>query len=170
MLDDLVVDAMIEEDTRSRVRVLDDGIMVLLKAMHVGQDMARPEDMVSIRIWIDKTRVITSHARPMLTRSWPSSKSCPQGMAQPHRVSFWLILSKNTSMRSMTTSRNLEDAVNRIEGLVGTHQTEAEFACPTWHKTQSHQRFCATSGHKTRAGTLVALQAPFERKRAHADR
>ena len=60
MLDDLVVDAMIEEDTRSRVRVLDDGIMVLLKAMHVGQDMARPEDMVSIRIWIDKTRVITT--------------------------------------------------------------------------------------------------------------
>lgn len=60
MLDDLVVDAMIEEDTRSRVRVRDDGVLVLLKAMHVRSDMAEPENMVSIRIWIDEKRIITT--------------------------------------------------------------------------------------------------------------
>lgn len=60
MLDDLVVDALVEEDTRSRVRVSETGIMVLLKAMHVSQDMASPEDMVSIRVWIDHARVITT--------------------------------------------------------------------------------------------------------------
>ena len=40
-LDDLIVDALMEEDTRSRLRVRDEGIMVLLKAMHLrGEDMA----------------------------------------------------------------------------------------------------------------------------------
>ncbi len=60
-LDDLIVDALVEEDTRSRIRVLPDGIMVLLKAMHLrGEDMARPEDMVSMRIWLGKDKVITT--------------------------------------------------------------------------------------------------------------
>ncbi|WP_226782845.1 CorA family divalent cation transporter [Oceaniglobus trochenteri] len=58
-LDDLVVDAMTAEDTRSRVRILDGGIMVLLKAMHLT-DKAAPEDMVSLRIWIDDNRIITT--------------------------------------------------------------------------------------------------------------
>ena len=50
-LDDLIVDALMEEDTRSRLRVRDEGIMVLLKAMHLrGEDMARPEDMISMRL------------------------------------------------------------------------------------------------------------------------
>ena len=35
--------------------------MVLLKAMHLrGEDMARPEDMVSMRIWFGKDKVITT--------------------------------------------------------------------------------------------------------------
>ena len=60
-LDDLIVDALLEEDTRSRVRLRDDGIMVLLKAMHLkGEEMAKPEDMVSIRLWLAPGNVITT--------------------------------------------------------------------------------------------------------------
>ena len=60
-LDDLIVDALMEEDTRSRLRVRDEGIMVLLKAMHLrGEDMARPEDMISMRLWLTPDRVIST--------------------------------------------------------------------------------------------------------------
>lgn len=56
-LNDLVVEAMIEEDTRSRLRVQGDGLMLLLKAMHLkGEEMARPEDMVSMRAWPARRR------------------------------------------------------------------------------------------------------------------
>jgi zinc transporter len=60
-LDDLIVDALLEEDTRSRIRVRDEGIMVLLKAMHLrGEEMARPEDMISMRLWLTPDRVIST--------------------------------------------------------------------------------------------------------------
>ncbi|WP_434622743.1 CorA family divalent cation transporter [Tabrizicola sp. M-4] len=60
-LDDLIVDALMEEDTRSRLRVRDEGIMVLLKAMHLrGEEMARPEDMISMRLWLTPDRVIST--------------------------------------------------------------------------------------------------------------
>ena len=60
-LDDLVVQALLDEDTRSRIRVRPDGIMILLKAMHLrGEEMARPEDMVSIRLWIAPKIIITT--------------------------------------------------------------------------------------------------------------
>lgn len=60
-IDDLIVDALLEEDTRSRIRVRDDGIMVLLKAMHLGEEeMASPEDMVSLRVWLTPERVIST--------------------------------------------------------------------------------------------------------------
>ena len=134
MLDDLVVDAMIEEDTRSRVRVLDDGIMVLLKAMHVGQDMARPEDMVSIRIWIDKTRVITTREAdvdPILALH--QKLSAGAGPTTPGEFLADLIEEHLDEVDDHI--EELEDAVNRIEGLVGTHQTEA--ACPNMAQTQS---------------------------------
>jgi len=58
-LDPLAVDAMLREDTRSRILPRPSGVMVLLKAMH-QRDGHRPEDMISLRIWIDEMRVITT--------------------------------------------------------------------------------------------------------------
>ena len=60
-LDKLIAAAMVSEDTRSRLRVHGQGVMVLLKAMHLRADgVGHPEDMVSMRIWIDERRVITT--------------------------------------------------------------------------------------------------------------
>ncbi len=60
-LDKLIAAAMVSEDTRSRLRVHGQGVMVLLKAMHLRADgVGHPEDMVSVRIWIDERRVITT--------------------------------------------------------------------------------------------------------------
>lgn len=60
-LDDLVVEALVKEDTRSRLRMQDEGIMVLLKVTQVRDaDKARPEDMVSMRLWITPRTVIST--------------------------------------------------------------------------------------------------------------
>lgn len=60
-LDNLISAAMVSEDTRSRLRVHGQGVMVLLKAMRLRADgVGHPEDMVSMRIWIDEGRVITT--------------------------------------------------------------------------------------------------------------
>ncbi len=58
-LDRLTVEAMMRQEARSRIQVRDDGVMVLLKAMHKREGF-RPEDMISLRIWVDRERVITT--------------------------------------------------------------------------------------------------------------
>ena len=57
-LDRLTVEAMMRQEARSRILVRDDGVMVLLKAMHKREGF-KPEDMISLRIWVDRERVIT---------------------------------------------------------------------------------------------------------------
>ena len=54
-----IAKAMVDEETRSRVIVRDDGIMVLFKAMH-QHDGANPEMMVSLRIWFEPGRIVTT--------------------------------------------------------------------------------------------------------------
>ena len=61
-LDPIVIDAMSAEQTRPRVLAREEGTLVILRAMNLnrGQD---PEDMISIRIWIEENRVITTRRR-----------------------------------------------------------------------------------------------------------
>lgn len=51
--------AMVADETRSRAIVRPDGIMVLFKAMH-QHDGANPEMMVSLRLWIEPHRIVST--------------------------------------------------------------------------------------------------------------
>ncbi|MGD8417696.1 MAG: zinc transporter ZntB [Pseudomonadales bacterium] len=57
-----VVESLIRTDTRPRAAVLAEGILVLLRGvnMNPGSD---PEDMVSLRLWIEPNRLITVRQR-----------------------------------------------------------------------------------------------------------
>jgi zinc transporter len=61
-LDPIIIDAMLARETRPRALIKDDGALIILRAMnlHEGED---PEDMISIRIWIDSNRIITTRRR-----------------------------------------------------------------------------------------------------------
>lgn len=64
LLNGQIVEALLEEDTRSRIRVTEAGIMVLLKStLSPDVDMPTPDDMVTMRVWIDKDRVISTQER-----------------------------------------------------------------------------------------------------------
>ena len=58
-LDKLVVDALLAEDTRPRTTTIGEGLLVSLRGVNLTPG-ADPEDMVSIRIWIEKGLVVTS--------------------------------------------------------------------------------------------------------------
>lgn len=134
MLDDLVVEAMLEEDTRSRVRLRPDGVMVLLKAMHVkGEDMARPEDMVSIRVWIDAGRVITTREAdvdPVLA----IAERLGNGTGPRTPGDFLADLVAEHLDEIDPFIERLEDEVDRIDRMVAGH--EVEIACPSMADTQ----------------------------------
>ncbi len=61
-LDSAVVEALMAEDTRPRAVIKDDGVMVIFRAMNLHEGES-PEEMISLRMWIDEHRVITTRMR-----------------------------------------------------------------------------------------------------------
>lgn len=62
-LDHLIIDALTMEETRPRVTEFENGLLIILRAVNLNAN-SEPDDMVSLRLWIDKERVITLQRRP----------------------------------------------------------------------------------------------------------
>lgn len=62
----IAVEALLSEETRPRVTAIDKGLHLSLRGVNhnPGQD---PEDMVSIRLWVEENRVISTERRSMLS-------------------------------------------------------------------------------------------------------
>jgi zinc transporter len=65
-LDPLIIEALLAEDTRPRITAIDDGLLIALRGVNLNPG-ADPEDMVSIRLWIDSTRIISSRKRDLIS-------------------------------------------------------------------------------------------------------
>ena len=64
-LDPLLVEALIEEATRPRSLKVGDSLLVILRGVTLNPG-ADPEDMVSVRLWLDAYRVITVRDEKLL--------------------------------------------------------------------------------------------------------
>lgn len=64
-LDRFVIDALTAPETRPRCTVHGDGAVLNLRGVNLNPG-AEPEDMISTRLWIEKTRVIGVWIRPLL--------------------------------------------------------------------------------------------------------
>ena len=65
-LDRLVVDALLADETRPRTTAIGEGLLVSLRGVNLTPG-AEPEDMVSIRLWVEKGRVISAWRRTLLS-------------------------------------------------------------------------------------------------------
>lgn len=65
-LDSMVVEALTADETRPRSLNVGDGLLAVLRGvnMNPGDD---PEDMVSIRLWIESDRIISTRRRKLLS-------------------------------------------------------------------------------------------------------
>ncbi len=54
----------LEDETRPRVVQHDDGVIMILRGVNLNEGMD-PEDMVSIRLWVDKHRIISLQKRQL---------------------------------------------------------------------------------------------------------
>jgi zinc transporter len=65
-LPEAAVATLLAGDTRPRSNIMDDGLLLVLRGVNTnpGQD---PEDMVSVRVWLDADRVISSRRRRLLS-------------------------------------------------------------------------------------------------------
>jgi zinc transporter len=62
--DHLIIDALTAENTRPRLEIFEGGALVILRGVNLNPD-ADPEDMVSLRLWIEDKRVISVQRRSL---------------------------------------------------------------------------------------------------------
>ncbi|WP_323845272.1 zinc transporter ZntB [Microbulbifer magnicolonia] len=67
-LEPLVVDALLTEETRPRTTAIGDGLLIALRGVNLNPE-SQPEDMVSIRLWVEENRVISTRKRRLLSVS-----------------------------------------------------------------------------------------------------
>ena len=65
-LDEVVVSALISENPRPRSALMFDGLLVMLRGVNMNPG-ADPEDMVSMRLWINDKRIISTRRRKILS-------------------------------------------------------------------------------------------------------
>ena len=64
-LDDIVIEALLAEETRPRFVPVNDGFLLILRGVGNLNANDDPEDMVSIRIFVDSHRVVSVQKRPL---------------------------------------------------------------------------------------------------------
>lgn len=65
-LDAVLADALLAEETRPRSAVWDSGLLTVLRGVNLNPG-SNPEDMVSIRLWVEPERVISLRRRRLLS-------------------------------------------------------------------------------------------------------
>lgn len=64
-LDPLIADNLLAEETRPRALEIDGNLLVNLRGVNLNPG-ANPDDMVSLRMWLEEERIITSRHRPAM--------------------------------------------------------------------------------------------------------
>jgi zinc transporter len=65
-IDEFAAQALLSEETRPRATNIGDATLVFLRGVNLNPG-SQPEDMVSIRIWVDKHRIVTARRRTLLS-------------------------------------------------------------------------------------------------------
>lgn len=117
-LDAGIVDALVAEETRPRVTCVGEGLIVILRGinMNAGQD---PEDMVSVRMWIDRHRIVSLSHAPVRAID-DIAKAVTSGDGPADAAAFLLQLTERLNFRIEDFWSGLEDQADTLEEEVLT--------------------------------------------------
>ncbi len=63
-LEEFVVEALLAEETRPRMMQIKDDILLIMRGVNLNEN-STPEDMVSIRLWVNKNYIISTRKRKL---------------------------------------------------------------------------------------------------------
>lgn len=122
-LDPTIVDALLADETRPRSFSTEAGLLVVLRGVNTnpGSD---PEDMVSIRLWIENNRIISTRRRKLLSVS-DLRESLGKGIGPSSSGGFLCALIARLADRIGDFIDDIETRVGQAEESIGeTGQTE----------------------------------------------
>ena len=120
-LDEVISDALTEEDSRPRCTPFQDGLLLGLRGVNMNPE-SDPEDMVGVRIWFENRRIITTRKRKLLSVS--DIQTAIDQNDGPESLSDFLVQVSGRMMERMRhVIDGLEDAVADVEDQILTAES-----------------------------------------------
>ncbi|MFY9329705.1 MAG: zinc transporter ZntB [Georgfuchsia sp.] len=115
-LDEIAADALLSQETRPRAIADADAALLALRGVNLnpGSD---PEDMVSIRIWLDQNRIISTRKRRLLSAS-DIVRLLEAGHGPRTTSEFIVTLADLLTVRVEGTIAEIEERVDEMEADV----------------------------------------------------
>jgi len=114
--DELIIDALLAEETRPRVMNFEEGALVILRGVNLNEN-AHPEDMVSVRLWIYGNNIVSARVR-RLKAVIDTRESLTQGRGPKTTGDFLTALITRLFERMEPVLRNLDDQLDVLEEQV----------------------------------------------------
>lgn len=112
-IDTLIIDALLEGETYPRLTEHEDGMLIILRAVNHEKD-DEPEDMISIRLWIDEHRIISTQRRNMKAIDDIKDKM-KRGKGPKSAADFLILLVTQLFLRMESTLLDLNEHMDEIE-------------------------------------------------------
>lgn len=115
-LDPIVVEALLASDTRPRMTPHGPGLIVVMRGINLNPG-ADPEDMISVRIWIEKRRIISTRSRRSLAAR-DVQEALQRGDGPRDETDCLLALARALQIRVTHVVDELSDQVDGLEEQV----------------------------------------------------
>jgi zinc transporter len=115
-LEEVICDALTEEDSRPRCTPFHEGLLLGLRGVNFNPG-ADPEDMVGIRIWFEKERIISTRRRKVLSIA-DIRDALEQGNGPDSASDFLVQVTGRLMERMRQVIDDLEDSVAEVEDQV----------------------------------------------------
>jgi zinc transporter len=120
-LDDVICGTLSEEDSRPRCTTFQEGLLLGLRGVNLNPG-ADPEDMVGIRIWFEKSRIISTRRRRLLSIS-DMQENIEKKVGPESLGDFLVQISGRIMERMQEVIDNLEDSIAEVEDQIVTAES-----------------------------------------------
>lgn len=112
-LEEVIADALLTEETRPRTIIFDDAALMALRGVNLNPD-SDPEDMVSVRLWVDEHKIISTRKRSLLSIK-DIAESLKKSKGPKTTGDFVVDLTEWLIARMQGTVEGIEDRLAQLE-------------------------------------------------------
>ncbi|NCD06988.1 MAG: zinc transporter ZntB [Spirochaetia bacterium] len=112
-IDSFVIDALLAEDTRPRTFIHDNGYLIILRGINLNPG-ADPDDMVSLRLWIEPNRIISIWRRKVMAIE-DLKFSILNGKGPKTEGEFISQITRKLTLRMSQSINNISEQVDELE-------------------------------------------------------
>jgi zinc transporter len=120
-IDRIVCEALLADETRPRCATVQEGLLVIFRGVNLNPG-ADPEDMISIRLWIDSQRIVSLRHRPLMAVR-DLREAIRLGKGPKDTGAFLVDIADRLVNRMNTVVEEIEDTVDDLENQLLTSES-----------------------------------------------